>query len=117
MEVSFCNNCDNLLYIYKNDEGHILNVCKVCNSQNPIKEQMICAYSSKVELNKTHILSTNKYVTHDITLPIIKDNKNITCNNPECTDPTTMNYIKYNDADMKYIYICRGCGNTWNNNL
>ena len=53
---------------------------------------------------------------------LINNNKNIKCPNPECKSITekdiqsNITYIKYNENDMKYIYICKYCGQKWKNN-
>ena len=59
----------------------------------------------------------NKYTKHDPTLPRIY---NMKCPNNKCksntnTPPTNPEvvYMRYNDADMKYLYICTDCDHTW----
>jgi aspartate carbamoyltransferase regulatory subunit len=61
----------------------------------------------------THII--NKYTKLDPTLPRI--NK-IKCPNPDCQTNTTdekreIIYIRYDDVNMKYIYLCSTCDIVW----
>ena len=54
----------------------------------------------------------------DPTLPRVN---NILCPNPDCTtntknDPREIIYIRYDDTNMKYIYLCSSCDTVWNTN-
>jgi hypothetical protein len=75
---------------------------------------------SKVQLKKSeqefsHII--NKYTKLDPTLARI--NK-ILCPNPECSTnndkdktPREIIYIRYDDINMKYAYLCSTCDTVW----
>lgn len=120
MEINFCNNCDNMTYIYSDLESNTLyNLCKSCGNKEICDNKSKCIYKlSKTIIDKSILLNDNPYITHDITLPIIKDNKNIKCNNPDCTsEKINITYIKYDNINMKYLYICNECGFKWTNNL
>ena len=72
-----------------------------------------------IDISEVH--NTNKYITHDITLPKIEGNPNIKCVNDECISvkegkESSITYIKYDLENMKYIYICNHCGQKWKNN-
>ena len=61
----------------------------------------------------SHII--NKYTKLDPTLPRIN---NILCPNSECStnkDNTEREiiYIRYDDANMKYVYLCSTCDTVW----
>ena len=66
---------------------------------------------SETKIN--HIV--NKYTKHDPTLPRIHGVK---CPNELC-DTNTKNskpeiiYMRYNDNEMKYLYICATCDKIW----
>ena len=50
----------------------------------------------------------------------IKNNANITCPNDECLTNTehvekSFKYIKYDEDQMKFLYVCEGCGQCWTN--
>ena len=65
-------------------------------------------------------INNNKYLHYDITLPHIKSD-NIKCSNSECKSivdglQSDIIYIKYDQSNMKYIYTCNYCGQSWTNN-
>ena len=43
--------------------------------------------------------------------------KNIKCINVECKKSPSIKYIKYDFENMKFMYICNHCGETWTNNI
>jgi len=120
MEVSFCKDCDNMLYLYtKPDTSELYYVCKACGSNEQMENTSKFIYNNnKVPLDKSEIINSNPYITHDVTLPKIHKNKNIKCNNELCeTEETNITYIKYDHINMRYLYICNHCGSKWKNNI
>ena len=62
----------------------------------------------------------NKYTKLDQTLPRVY---NIPCPNKQCKtnekdykNPAEIIYMRYDDANMKYTYICTTCDTKWTNN-
>jgi aspartate carbamoyltransferase regulatory subunit len=62
----------------------------------------------------------NKYTKLDPTLPRMH---NIDCPNVGCTtnkegstEKTEIVYLRYDDANLKYLYICTTCDTTWKTN-
>jgi DNA-directed RNA polymerase subunit M/transcription elongation factor TFIIS len=97
--VYYCRQCGN--------EDKIIAVDNVCVSKTQIK---------KSEQSFNYII--NKYTKLDPTLPRIN---NILCPNPDCNtntkdDPREIIYIRYDDVNMKYIYLCSTCDTVWNTN-
>jgi uncharacterized Zn finger protein len=97
--VYYCRNCGNV------DET--LSVDNVTVSKIQLK---------KSEQEFSHII--NKYTKLDPTLPRIST---ILCPNVNCktnTDdtPREIIYIRYDDTNMKYVYLCSTCDTVWNNN-
>jgi DNA-directed RNA polymerase subunit M/transcription elongation factor TFIIS len=100
--VYYCRNCGN--------EDSLLNVDNVCVSKTQIK---------KGEQNFEHII--NKYTKMDPTLPRVN---NILCPNPECETnkekasekDREIISIRYDDINLKYIYMCSTCDKVWNIN-
>ena len=120
MNVDFCKQCDNLLYLYEDPESKkIVNVCKACGSTEEKEDSVITVNSdSKITLDKSDVLAHNPYICQDITLPTIQGNKNLQCKNKQCpAEESTIYYIKYDPDNMKYLYICKDCGTKWKNNL
>tara|TARA_B110000305_G_scaffold136223_1_gene152004 strand:+ start:949 stop:1236 length:288 start_codon:yes stop_codon:yes gene_type:complete len=93
--------------------------CKSCGNQKVMEDQVVeINNNTTINVDKSDVINSNPFITHDITLPTIKDNTNIKCQNVECTaEEIDIKYIKYDDVNMKYLYICNNCGHKWKNNL
>jgi len=94
--VYYCPNCGN--------EDKLLAKENVCVSRLQIK---------KSEKSFDHII--NKYTKLDPTLPRINT---ILCPNKGCPTNTEgaereVIYIRYDDTNMKYIYLCCTCDAVW----
>jgi DNA-directed RNA polymerase subunit M/transcription elongation factor TFIIS len=94
----YCRNCGN--------EDQTLAVENVCVSRTNIK---------KTEQSFNHII--NKYTKLDPTLPRIN---NILCPNSDCETNKSNSereiiYIRYDDTNMKYVYMCTTCDTIWQN--
>jgi len=120
--MHFCSNCNNMYYIRINSDNanKLVYYCRNCgNEDNLLTTDNVCV--SKTNLKKSeqtfnHII--NKYTKYDPTLPRI--NK-ILCPNPECTTNTKdtlreIIYIRYDDTNMKYVYLCSTCETVWQAN-
>ena len=120
--MHFCSNCSNMYYIRINsdDPNSLVYYCRQCgNEDKSIGVDNVCV--SKIQIKKSeqsfnHII--NKYTKLDPTLPRIN---NVLCPNPDCTtntknDPREVIYIRYDDTNMKYIYLCSTCDTVWNTN-
>jgi len=97
--VYYCRNCGN--------EDKLLAVENICVSKTHIK---------KSDKSYNHII--NKYTKLDPTLPRIN---NILCPNKDCLTNTENKdreiiYIRYDDTNMKYVYLCCECDTVWNTN-
>jgi DNA-directed RNA polymerase subunit M/transcription elongation factor TFIIS len=97
--VYYCRNCGN--------EDQLLAIDNVCVSKTQIK---------KSEQSFNHII--NKYTKLDPTLPRI--NK-VLCPNAECKTNTEdaereIIYIRYDDTNIKYVYLCSTCDTIWKTN-
>ena len=121
MDISFCKGCENMLYIHVDSEtNELYNACKACGNIEKMKDMSHHIYSTNTQnkIDKSEIINLNPYISHDITLPIIKNNKNIKCKNELCDNKeTVIKYIKYDNTNMKFIYICNHCGSKWLNNI
>ena len=67
----------------------------------------------KSEQEFSHII--NKYTKLDPTLPRVS---NILCPNADCLTnkedvPREIIYIRYDDKNMKYVYLCSSCDTVW----
>jgi DNA-directed RNA polymerase subunit M/transcription elongation factor TFIIS len=97
--IYYCRNCGN--------EDNLLTVDNVSVSRTQVK---------KNDQKFSHII--NKYTKLDPTLPRV--NK-ILCPNADCDTnthdaPREIIYIRYDDVNMKYIYLCSTCDTVWKSN-
>ena len=118
MEMNFCNVCDNILYLYEDDDTKKLYLgCKSCGNSQENKQT--CIYDNNLSIDLSKSIGQNKHLREDITLPSIKDNPNISCPNTECPTHTKgvseILYMKYDKEDMRYMYLCKSCNQTWTN--
>ena len=86
-----------------------------CDNSLKIDRSNICVYNSHNFIDIKQIIKNNPILLNDNTLPEI--DKNIKCINLECKKSPSIKYIKYDFENMKYMYICNHCGETWTNNI
>jgi|TARA_B000000475_G_C15993443_1_gene445986 DNA-directed RNA polymerase subunit M/transcription elongation factor TFIIS len=118
--MEFCEVCDNMLYVKTNEDKQLVKYCKHCafekiESSNTAIKISQTIYSEDDLLYNQHV---NKYLRFDPTLRRIID-PHIACPNTECSAPPDKNqviYIKYDSKNMKYLYVCETCGETWKQN-
>jgi DNA-directed RNA polymerase subunit M/transcription elongation factor TFIIS len=120
-EIHFCGECFNLTHLQLDEDSKLIHFCKICEKTEEFSGSNNCIYSNDLkEFDVSQVINTNKYITHDKTLPSIRNNINLNCPNEECTTNTekidkSFKYIKYDDKNMKYMYICETCGQKWTN--
>lgn len=117
--MHFCTVCDNMYYISLDpaDNNKLIYYCRNCGHQ----DETIAVDSTNV--SQIHVKRSeqefrhfiNKYTKFDPTLPRVN---NIKCPNPECgtntrDEPREIIYMRYDDINMKYIYICSTCDIVW----
>jgi|UniRef100_A0A6C0DK20 DNA-directed RNA polymerase subunit M/transcription elongation factor TFIIS len=103
--------------INEDDPNKLVYYCRQCgNEDSNISADNICV--SKIQIKKNeqsfnHII--NKYTKFDPTLPRINT---ILCPNQDCETNTKgtereIIYIRYDDTNMKYVYVCSTCDTVW----
>ena len=118
---NFCDDCDNVMYVYLDKEEEIPNLylyCKACLNKKPYDGNLL--YNNDHNIDVSESINNNKYINYDITLPHIKSD-NIKCPNEQCKSITDnlqsdIIYMKYDKNNMKYIYTCNYCSQKWTNN-
>ena len=120
MEINFCKTCDNLLFLYSDEETQQLYMgCKNCGSKEEYNDSK-CIYNNNYKIDLSETINQNQNLVEDLTLPSIKNNPNIKCPNVECESnkgsvESELLYIKYDSTDMKYLYVCKHCSQKWTN--
>lgn len=119
--MHFCTVCSNMYYIRINadNQNQLVYYCRKCGHEDTsLALENVCV--SRTQLKKSeqtfsHII--NKYTKLDPTLPRVN---NISCPNANC--PTNKDgvereiiYIRYDDVNMKYVYLCSNdeCNAVW----
>jgi len=130
--MKFCKDCDNMLYLrLNNDSNNLIYYCRNCgNTYDETDKSEICVLNTHVSQSSAFSQDINEYTKYDQTLP---RTKNIKCPNQSCksnigesTDqppdpPEQPNrneviYLRYDDINLHYTYICAHCDTIWNTN-
>ena len=116
--MHFCMKCDNMYYIRvaSDDSDSLIYYCRSCGYEDDqLTADNICVSKTHIKRNKqkfNHLI--NKYTKLDPTLPRINT---IKCPNAECSSNTSgereVIYLRYDDVNMKYIYLCAKCDTIW----
>lgn len=118
MEVHFCEKCEYMTELLTEDDGVLIHSCNVCGFKELTNKDDKYIYElSNEEFDLSEIINSNDYKTHDVTLPKISKNGSIKCVNADCGSHNDSNsqitYFKYDSENMKYLYMCDHCGQTW----
>ena len=122
--MHFCSQCHNMYYlkISGNDSNSLIYYCRNCGHEDDtLTADNICVSSTDIKRSEqkyTHVI--NEFTKYDNTLP---RTNTIKCPNVECIsnqegneDKREIIYIRYDDLDMKYIYVCAQCDKMWKTN-
>ena len=122
--MHFCSNCGNMYYIkLQNSSETLLYYCRKCG----FEDDSISSNINNLCVSKTHISENtnvysqviNKYTKFDPTLPRVN---NLKCPNNDCMTNSKEEskvkereiiYIRYDDKNMKYVYLCPECDHVW----
>ena len=117
--MHFCSVCENMYYLRISDEdsNKLIYYCRHCgNTADNITDDDVCVLKTQVkrsEEKSAHVV--NEYTKEDPTIPRINT---IRCPNQECSSnkkdgEREVLYIRYDDSNMKYIYMCAKCDCIW----
>ena len=119
MDISFCPDCDNLLYVYTSSDKSLYYGCKYCKYNSKKEGEIIetnCVYNTKQDISGLDLIKNNSYLNYDITIPSINSHKNFKCPNTLCQDKKhKIKYINFDNKNMKFLYICENCNSQWTN--
>ena len=133
--MHFCTECNNMYYlkIMDNDANSLIYYCRNCGHVNDtLTAENVCVSDTQIKRSEdqyTHIV--NEYTKFDPTLPRINT---IDCPNSKCASNASETgasasaeadaegkvereiiYIRYDDMNMKYMYVCAVCNTQWKN--
>jgi DNA-directed RNA polymerase subunit M/transcription elongation factor TFIIS len=113
----FCSKCENMYYIRisTDDPNKLIYYCRHCgNEENTVGLENHTVYKSDSnKLNPSSFI--NQFTKLDPTLPRVN---NILCPNEDC-DTNKKNkereiiYIRYDETNIKYLYLCCDCDLVW----
>lgn len=117
--MHFCVKCDNMYYMKLKDgeTNKLIYYCRNCKHEaDDLTESDVCVLKTQVKRSEekySHVI--NEYTKEDPTLPRIKT---IKCPNQDCASnkgevEREVIYIRYDDAKMKYVYMCAHCNTMW----
>lgn len=121
--MHFCSKCENMYYIRidANNTNKLIYYCRKCGTEDELFDidnvTIVKTEIKKSEDSFSHII--NKYTKLDPTLP--RTDK-VLCPNKDCETNTEKDskreiiYIRYNDTEMKYVYMCSTCDTVWKTN-
>ena len=126
--MRFCSNCQNMYYIHfdNNNPNSFTFICRQCGDKKTDLDNDDYTISKlMIKKNKNiqsfhHII--NKYTKFD---PTLERKNDILCPNPNCETNTNTNinsinnnreiiYIRYDEENMKYAFLCCTCDTVWN---
>ena len=126
--MHFCSVCNNMYYISVTPENELQYYCRNCgNIDNTVASENICVSKVNVKHSTTpqsFSQVVNKYTKLDPTLPRIHTMR---CPNDECPSnegggstgahnkpKSEIIYVRYDDMNLKYVYLCAKCDKVWN---
>lgn len=119
--MHFCIKCDNMYYLKISNENsnNLIYYCRNCGYEDTESSvDNICVSRTQVKRSEqkySHII--NEYTKQDPTLPRINTIKcpKIDCPSNVEEDKVSRDvlFIRYDDINMKYIYMCSKCDTIW----
>lgn len=117
--MRFCEHCSNMLYmsLSETDANSLTYYCRNCKFVDKHMEGA-CILNTQLKRGEqqfNHII--NRYTKLDPTLPRIYNMKcpNLGCktNTEPAEKPSEIIYMRYDEENMKYLYICVECDKIW----
>jgi DNA-directed RNA polymerase subunit M/transcription elongation factor TFIIS len=115
--MKFCPDCNNYLY-HKITNDTLKRECRNCGyNEIDVEGGKVMETVIQERTSESYKILLNEFTRQDPTLPHTKE---IKCPNEGCPSnrggtPRDVILIRYDAANLKYIYICNvgGCGHTW----
>ena len=116
--MKFCPTCDNLFYLTIDDDT-VQYTCKKCGTIEYIQEDCTISNIFCNQQRQNVQNSVNQYTKLDPTLPRINFLKcpNGSCENHEDREDREIIYVRYDNVQLKYIYICPKCDTVWESGI
>ena len=115
--MKFCDVCDNLYYlkISTDDTASLVYYCRKCgHTKNQDKMECISEVTYRKNDQSDHVV--NPFLKYDPTIPY---SNQIKCPNSSCVTNSSnpekrkVIYYRYDEQNLKYIYMCCVCESSW----
>ncbi len=121
--MHFCTECNNMYYlkIMEDNANSLIYYCRNCGHENKtLTAENVCVSDTQIKRSEDqYVHIVNEYTKYDPTLPRINT---IDCPNSKCASNNDDDkiereiiYIRYDDTNMKYMYVCAICNTSWKN--
>ena len=136
--MHFCTECNNMYYlkIMEENMNSLIYYCRNCGHENDtLTAENVCVSDTQIKRTEDqYVHIVNEYTKYDPTLPRINT---IQCPNGKCASNShegqgqgqgqaqgqaqaqgverEIIYLRYDDANMKYLYVCAVCNTNWKN--
>ena len=122
--MHFCTECNNMYYlkIMEDNANSLIYYCRNCGHENDtLTAENVCVSDTQIKRSEDqYVHIVNEYTKYDPTLPRINT---IDCPNSKCASnddgeskiEREIIYIRYDDTNMKYMYVCALCNTSWKN--
>jgi len=119
--MHFCNKCGNMYYIklMETSKKQLAYYCRKCGNEDTsfTESSVVVSKTNVKQTSKTFDHMINPYTKLDPTLP--RSNV-IDCPNDACISnredggvEKEVIYIRYDNDNMKYVYLCSHCDRVW----
>lgn len=113
--MKFCPKCDNYLYLSTRD-SQLLRRCETCGYEETDKEGgLVMETIVQERSSEGYKILLNEFTPDDPALPHIDK---LPCPRKTCSTNVKgvkrdVIYIKYDTVNLKFLYICKVCGEQW----
>jgi len=117
--MHFCTECSNMYYIRIDSENtnKLIYYCRHCGNEDPnLTVDNVSVSKTQIKRSEQKFSNIiNQYTKLDPTLPRVNRIKcpNIDCDTNKKDSEREIIYIRYDDINMKYIYLCSTCDTVW----
>lgn len=120
--MKFCNKCDNMMYLkVSNDQDdNLLYYCRNCGNEDNMDNNATTIMKTTINgADDIYVNVVNKYTKYDNTIPRVKELTcaNVSCPSNENSELKDILLIRYDEVNMKYIYLCSVCDYMWKSNI
>ena len=116
-----CPVCDYYMPLTQNPNsetalgGDLIRACRNCGHTEQEKKGLVMETDIQGRSSESYKVFLNEFTKEDPRLPHVK---NLLCPNAQCKTRTSqvesdVIYIKYDSANLKYLYICTICDTQW----